>query len=389
MRLLKVWGFAVVIALFVTACGELVSPEAAPTDITTLSHEAATIDFEGLAEGMIVDSVACGSGIDCLSPVAGSVAVSGDNPVFPGINTAMIFDATCDGAPANCTGGVYAPGSTNASNSPGNGLNDDDLFNPGLGNILTIAENLVDLNPADGLIDDPDDADVQTEAFNLDVSGWGSGTVSIGEMTVVMNVQDVGDDEVPGAEVILRDGDGGVIAILPIPSTVDGGQEEVVAAVNYAGVTSIGVNLEGSGAIDNIRIAPDHDDGGEGCTPGYWRQPHHYDSWTAYDPTDSFSSVFGRMIDIRGRELGRKGGKPGTLTDPALGESVMAIGGDLNAVARHGTAALLNAASPDVDYEFSVAEVIQLVQSVIDGGTSAQDALNQLVPANEAGCLLN
>jgi hypothetical protein len=31
----------------------------------------------------------------------------------------------------------------------------------------------------------------------------------------------------------------------------------------------------------------------EGCTPGYWKQPQHFDSWPAgYDPDQDFDTVF-------------------------------------------------------------------------------------------------
>ena len=30
----------------------------------------------------------------------------------------------------------------------------------------------------------------------------------------------------------------------------------------------------------------------EGCTPGYWKQPQHFDSWVTYSPSTLFSSVF-------------------------------------------------------------------------------------------------
>jgi hypothetical protein len=32
--------------------------------------------------------------------------------------------------------------------------------------------------------------------------------------------------------------------------------------------------------------------GGQGCTPGYWKQPHHFHSWVGYTPGQLFSSVF-------------------------------------------------------------------------------------------------
>ena len=40
----------------------------------------------------------------------------------------------------------------------------------------------------------------------------------------------------------------------------------------------------------------------------------------------------------------------------------------MNALARHAVAALLNAASPDVDFDFTTAEVIDLVQDAFASG---------------------
>lgn len=127
----------------------------------------------------------------------------------------------------------------------------------------------------------------------------------------------------------------------------------------------------------------------EGCTPGYWRQTHHYDSWTGHEPTDSFEDVFDRDVTLTGRPLGTQGGRPVSLSEPVLGEAVAAIGGGVNAVARHAVAGLLNAASPDVDYRWTEAQVIEVFQQAFDGVTSFGEALELLVPANEAGCPLN
>jgi hypothetical protein len=55
-------------------------------------------------------------------------------------------------------------------------------------------------------------------------------------------------------------------------------------------------------------------------------------------------------------------------------------GGAINRLARHGTAALLSAAHPDVDYPYSVARVIAFVQ----GGFA-----DPLAQANELGCPIN
>lgn len=113
--------------------------------------------------------------------------------------------------------------------------------------------------------------------------------------------------------------------------------------------------------------------GGEGCTPGYWKQPQHFDSWsgTGYAPGDSFDSVMGVDSSFD------------TLLD-----GVSAKGGGENALARHAVAALLNAASSDVDYEYTTGEVIALVQDAYASG-DFESAKNLLEAQNEAGCPLD
>jgi hypothetical protein len=59
--------------------------------------------------------------------------------------------------------------------------------------VLIIAENLRDKDPADGLLDSPDDADVAGVYWEFNLSGWGPGVVSIGQLTIL----DIESDE-PG-----------------------------------------------------------------------------------------------------------------------------------------------------------------------------------------------
>jgi hypothetical protein len=45
-------------------------------------------------------------------------------------------------------------------------------------------------------------------------------------------------------------------------------------------------------ACGSGRVAPAGGDSAL-CTPGFWKQSQHFDSWTApYDPTDLFSAYF-------------------------------------------------------------------------------------------------
>ena len=114
--------------------------------------------------------------------------------------------------------------------------------------------------------------------------------------------------------------------------------------------------------------------GNEGCTPGYWKQAQHFGSWAPVALNTTFSSVFGAGI------FG------GTLLE-ALGNN----GGGLDALIRHGAAAYLNAQNATVDYAYTTAQVIDIVQG--DGayaGLSVEARKNLLDAANNGvdGCPL-
>ena len=124
--------------------------------------------------------------------------------------------------------------------------------------------------------------------------------------------------------------------------------------------------------------------GDEGCTPGYWKQPQHLDSWIGYDPSNGFFDVFVREITIRWSQKR----KPRPFTNPTLLQALQAKGGGINALARHAVAALLNASNPAVSYAYTVDEVILWTQAAIDSGSygPTKDLFEE---ANEAGCPLN
>jgi uncharacterized repeat protein (TIGR01451 family) len=137
-------------------------------------------------------------------------------------------------------------------------------------------------------------------------------------------------------------------------------------------------NNIGDTATDSVTINPPP--GGEGCTPGFWKQDQHFDSWVGFTPDQSFEAVFGVDVTLR------VGGED--VDDPTLLDALNAQGGGVNALARHAVAALLNASSPDVDSDFTVAEVIALVQEAIESG-DFETAHQLLAAANEQGCPLS
>ena len=107
-----------------------------------------------------------------------------------------------------------------------------------------------------------------------------------------------------------------------------------------------------------------------GCTPGYWKQPQHFDSWVSYTPDQSFEEVFGDdSFD--------------TLLD-----ALKAGGGGIKALGRHTVAALLNSASQDVDYPFSQQEIIDHYNDAINDD-NFEDVKNMFEFQNEQECPLN
>ncbi|MDH5473352.1 MAG: hypothetical protein OEY61_10895 [Gammaproteobacteria bacterium] len=153
---------------------------------------------------------------------------------------------------------------------------------------------------------------------------------------------------------------------------------------NTATVSASGeIRLESVSDSDDawIRCEPTKS-GGEGCTPGYWKQPHHFDSWpTGITPDTSYSSIFGRTITIRTRDAG-------LVIDPTLLQALSALGGQVNTAARHSTAAYLNSMSNGVSYDLSADQIIDNLQQSVDGNDFGT-LIEALVNFNEQGCPLN
>ena len=113
--------------------------------------------------------------------------------------------------------------------------------------------------------------------------------------------------------------------------------------------------------------------GGEGCTPGYWRQSHHFDSYPApYAPDTLFADAFG--VDAF----------PGLN----LAQASRLRGGGLNALGRHAVAALLNAASSDVSSDLTVMQVITSFQNAYADG-EYEGTKDMFAGYNEQSCPLN
>jgi hypothetical protein len=123
--------------------------------------------------------------------------------------------------------------------------------------------------------------------------------------------------------------------------------------------------------------------GGEGCTPGYWK--NHLGSWgpTGYSPSQRLDTVF-------------SAGGLGSLGSDTLLQALNYGGGSSLTAAkqillRAAVASLLNAAHPDVDFGASPATVIAAVNAALSSAdrTTILNLASDLDARNNAGCPLS
>lgn len=185
------------------------------------SADEVVVDFEGLSEGQVVVTLSSGNGVSG-PPVPGDISVSTDSN--GSVDAAIIFDATCEGDQALCSG------------------DDPDLYQPAQGNVLIIAEN--------NDFSDPDDetlgGTISFDFSNFTFDAPGTGTVT------AINVQ-ILDVEEAGGEIRLYDSSNNLISTLAIPVVGDG-DIELLDLLNTAGVASMQVQFAGSGATDDWRL---------------------------------------------------------------------------------------------------------------------------------------
>lgn len=127
--------------------------------------------------------------------------------------------------------------------------------------------------------------------------------------------------------------------------------------------------------------------GFQGCTPGYWKQSQHFGSWIGYYPVSNgsaatkFCSVFTCPSGFSIKWSAK--GPPSAVTNPTLLQALEANGGDIDALARHATAALLNASNPNVAYPRSASEIVSMVNAALAGG-DIEGTANILAGWNES-----
>jgi hypothetical protein len=166
-----------------------------------------------------------------------------------------------------------------------------------------------------------------------------------------------------------------------VAGPLTGQMASAITAVNYVTNTVTISAGNDSGGVDFCYVEIPTG-GGEGCTPGYWK--NHTSSWapSGYTTSQLVSSVFS----------GANAGQASATLLQALGFSGgSGVDGAERVLLRAAVAALLNAAHPGVDYDWAAADIISQVSAALAGND--RDAILALATTldneNNSGCTLN
>ena len=207
--------------------------------------------------------------------------------------------------------------------------------------------------------------------FFSDVAGQQSGDTPLRPTRIAVWLgNDLGGEPTFVVDNALASNDGEEWDTVVIPVDIPAG--ETLLQIQALSEGEGGTPASFSWITAGLRVPPPPG-GGEGCTPGYWKQEQHFGSWTApYTPDTLFADVFEDAF-------------PGMSLLDVAGQG----GGGLIALGRHTVAALLNGASGGVDYDLSAAEVIDAFNAAYPGSRNDYNRLkNRFEGFNEQGCPL-
>jgi hypothetical protein len=159
-----------------------------------------------------------------------------------------------------------------------------------------------------------------------------------------------------------------------------------------AGATSLTVQIVSQGGVKpasldwiaataSLEEPPPPPPGGQGCTPGYWK--NHIESWQGYTPSQALSPVFSPA-------------GLGTLASDTLLTALKYGGGSTleakkRILLRAAVASVLNAAHSGVAFGSTPAEIISAVNAALESndGSAILALATDLDERNNAGCKLN
>lgn len=168
------------------------------------------------------------------------------------------------------------------------------------------------------------------------------------------------------------DGQGNASFFFDVPNLASlQGMTFIIQAVEWFAGGPIG---DGDSTSNALSVTLGCVGGAVGCTPGYWKQDQHFDSWpTAYSPGQLFSTVFDDAF-------------PGMTLLDVLSNG----GGGIEALGRHAVAALLNSAASGAAFGLSGPQVINAFNALFpDYGSGYETLKDFFEDLNTRGCNFN
>jgi hypothetical protein len=171
-----------------------------------------------------------------------------------------------------------------------------------------------------------------------------------------------------------------------IVTTEQGNPDVTAAAPPPTAVISINFYHGAVASFWNSLIPPPP--GNQGCTPGYWKNAHHFDSWKIYTPGQSIGSVFTVPVSYAINGVPEANF---TLDEGLSFQGGPDLSGKAQILLRAAIAALLN--SKAVNYPMTTAAIIKAVNDAIASNdeTTITDLATKLDGFNNGlgGCPLN
>ena len=129
---------------------------------------------------------------------------------------------------------------------------------------------------------------------------------------------------------------------------------------------------------------------GKGCTPGYWKQPQHFDSWkpTGLAPTGQIGNVFSKssLYTLDGKKMSKY-----TLVEGLAFQGGSGLVGAAQILLRASIAAELNARYPGLGYPWTAAAVVTATNNALASANRVTmlTLAAQLDELNNLNCPLN
>ena len=209
--------------------------------------------------------------------------------------------------------------------------------------------------------------------------------------TVTFALYGPGDTNCTGTNLVAAHSGFANVALSGVSATSAGFTTTQVGTYNWtASYSGDSNNNPAVSACGSEQVTVTKPLGGQGCTPGFWKNPKHFSLWTNYTPTQLVGSVFNVPAVFPDGSSGTSL-SGATLADGLAFQGGSTINGASQILLRAAIAGLLNSTNAGVAYPFTTAQIISSVNTALNSGDRTQitNLATQIDNANNGGCPLS